>query len=189
MEAEQVVQKILDDAKAKAAEIAAEEQKVLQAEKGQFDAESKSYDEQTKLLAKQAAEDTELQILASARMDVANELLAQKRQLLDNVFAEAAEQITKLPDAEYLSLMQKLMTQAVRSGNEEVVVSKDEKRIDTAFIKKVNENLKLSNEKGDFKAGFVLKEDKIKINVSIDVLLAQARQELEIELAKELFSD
>ncbi len=62
-------------------------------------------------------------------------------------------------------------------------------RIDAVFIKKVNENLKLSDEKADFKAGFVLKEGKIKINVSIDVLLTQARQELEIELAKELFSD
>lgn len=189
MEAEQVVQKILEDAKAKAAEITEQEQKVLQAQKNQFDAELKSYDDQTKLLAKQAAQGAELQILASARMEVANGLLAQKRQLLDDVFVKAAEQITKLPDAEYLGFMQKLMTQAVRSGNEEVVVSKDEKRIDAAFVKKVNENLKLSDKKGDFKAGFILKEGKININVSIDVLLAQARQELEIELAKKLFSD
>ena len=189
MEAEQVVQKILDDANAKAAEITEQEQKTLQAEKDKLNAELKNYNDQTKLLAKQAGEDTELQILASTRMEVANELLAQKRQLLDNVFAESAEQIIKLPDSEYLSLMEKLMKQAVRFGSEEVIVSKDETRIDDAFVKKINENLKLSDEKGGFKAGFVLKQGNIKVNVSIDVLLAQARRELEIELAKELFSD
>ena len=189
MEAEQVVQKILDDAKAKAAEIAAAGQKELQTEKDKLSAELKSYDEQTKLLAKAAGEDTELQILASARMEIANNLLAQKRQLLDDVFAETAEQITKLPDAEYLNLMQKLMAEAVQTGNEEVIISKDEKIIDAAFIKKVNDGLKLSDKRGDFKAGFVLKEGKIKINVSIDVLLTQARRELEIELAKGLFGN
>jgi len=187
MEAEQVVQKILDDAKAKAAEIIAAGQKDLQAEKDKFDAELKSYDEQTKALAKQAGEDTELQIMASARMENANDLLAKKMELLDDVFSQAVEQIVNLPDGEYLGLMQKLMTQAIKTGKEEVVVSKDEKRIDTSFLKKVSDGLKLSDEKGDFKAGFVLKDGKVKINVSVDILLAAARRELEIELAKDLF--
>jgi vacuolar-type H+-ATPase subunit E/Vma4 len=48
-------------------------------------------------------------------------------------------------------------------------------------------NLRLADERHDFGGGFILKRGKIKNNVSFDVLLAQARRDLEIELAKELF--
>jgi hypothetical protein len=47
----------------------------------------------------------------------------------------------------------------------------------------------LSDQKQDIGAGFILKRGKIKTNVSIQVLLEQARKELEIELAKELFGN
>ena len=83
------------------------------------------------------------------------------------------------------------------TGDEEVVVDTNEGRIDHEFIKQINRelgsdyksNLKLSDEKQDIGAGFILKRGKIKTNVSIQVLLEQARKELEIELAKELFGN
>ena len=50
-------------------------------------------------------------------------------------------------------------------------------------------NLKLSDQKQDIGAGFILKRGQIKTNVSLTVLLDQARKELEIDLAKELFED
>jgi hypothetical protein len=49
--------------------------------------------------------------------------------------------------------------------------------------------LKLSDERQNLGAGFILKRGKIKTNVSIDVLLDQARKELEIDLAKQLFEN
>jgi vacuolar-type H+-ATPase subunit E/Vma4 len=47
--------------------------------------------------------------------------------------------------------------------------------------------LSLSDQRDNLGGGFVLKRGKIKTNVSFEVLLAQARKDLEIELAKELF--
>ena len=78
-----------------------------------------------------------------------------------------------------------------------MVVDTNENRIDQEFIKEINRelgpdyknNLRLSNERQDLGAGFILKRGKVKTNVSIEVLLDQARKELEIELAKELFSE
>jgi hypothetical protein len=89
------------------------------------------------------------------------------------------------------------MLDAVETGDEEVIIDKDEKRIDEQFINQINQqlssaskgNLKLSDERGDIGAGFILRQSKIKNNVSISVLLAQVRKELEIKLAKELFED
>jgi len=118
----------------------------------------------------------------------------EKEKILDEVFEQAKIQFTNLPDEEYRNVMAQLMKKATESGDEEVIIDKKEKRINDKLINQVNQqlgnkgNLKLSKEKGNLGAGFILKRGKIKNNVSLQVLLEQARKELEIELAKELFS-
>jgi hypothetical protein len=87
------------------------------------------------------------------------------------------------------------MLDAVETGDEEVILDENESRIDQEFIKQVNRelgpgyrgNLRLSGERQNIGAGFILRRGKIKTNVSVNVLLDQARKELEIELAKQLF--
>ena len=93
--------------------------------------------------------------------------------------------------------MKKLLLEAVETGDEEVIVDTNEGRINHEFIKQINRqlgpgvkgNLKLSDKKQDIGAGFILTRGKINTNVSIEVLLDQARKELEIQLAKELFEN
>jgi V/A-type H+-transporting ATPase subunit E len=195
MEAQQVVEKILADAKAEAERIkkaAAEKEAAEQANQA---AELKEYKKQTKALAQKAGEDRKLHLLAGARMEAAKEFLAEKRKILEEVFSKAQEKFEKLSDEEYRKVMKKLMLEAVETGDEEVIVGKGEKRIDQDFIKQVNSEpgrgckgeLRLSAEREDLGGGFILRRGKIKTNVSTEVLLAQARKELEIELAKELF--
>jgi hypothetical protein len=89
--------------------------------------------------------------------------------------------------------MARLMTEAAETGDEEVVIGKNEKRIDQSFISQVNGklkkgNLKLAKDKHDLPGGFILRRGKIKTNVSPAVLLEQARNDLVIELGKTLFS-
>jgi len=130
-------------------------------------------------------------------LDIAKDYLTEKRKILDEVFAQARQKLQNLPDGEYCKLMTKLMLKAVETGNEEVIVDNNEKRIDQKFIKHINRelgpgykgNLRLSDERQNLGGGFILKRGKIKNNVSIEVLSAQARKELEIELAKELFEN
>jgi len=91
--------------------------------------------------------------------------------------------------------MTNLMLKAVETGDEKVIIDKNESRIDQDLINQVNEqlrchgkgNLSLSDQRQDLGGGFILRRGKIKTNVSFEVLLTQARRELEIELAKELF--
>jgi V/A-type H+-transporting ATPase subunit E len=130
-------------------------------------------------------------------MDIVKEYLAEKRKILDEVFEQARQQLQDLPDEEYRALIKKLLLDAIETGDEEVVVDTNEHRIDHEFIKQINRqlgpgykgNLKLSNERQNLKAGFILTRGKVKTNVSVEVLLDQARKELEIELAKELFEN
>ncbi len=195
MEAEPVIQKILADAKAEAEKIKKSAEEKESAEQAKLEKQLAEFRRETVVLAQKAAKDRKLHILSQARMNNARQFLAEKRKLLDKVFIEARRQLQSLPDEQYNKLMTRLMLAAVQTGDEEVVVGKNERRVDHNFIKQLNRelgpgykgNLRLANDKDDFEAGFILRRGKIKTNVSIDVLLSQARKELEIQLAKELF--
>ena len=197
MDAEQVVEKILADAKAEAEKIKKQADDKEAAEKAKLNEQLSDYKKQTELLAQKAGEDKKAHLLAAARMDIAKDYLAEKRKILDEVFAQARQKLQNLPDGEYCKLMTKLMLKAVETGDEEVIVDKNEKRIDQELINQVNKqlpsngkgHLRLSDQRQDLGGGFILRRGKIKNNVSFEVLLAQARRALEIELAKELFAE
>ena len=197
MDAEQVVEKILADAKAEAEKIKKQADDKEAAEKAKLNEQLSDYKKQTELLAQKAGEDKKAHLLAAARMDIAKDYLAEKRKILDEVFAQARQKLQNLPDGEYCKLMTKLMLKAVETGDEEIIIDKKEKRIDQKFIKHINrklgpgykDNLRLADVRQNLGGGFILRRDKIKNNVSIEVLLAQARKELEIELAKKLFGE
>ena len=195
MEAEQVVEKILSDAKAEAEKIASEAEQKEAVEQAKLDEQLDEYKKQTEILALKAGEEKKAHLLAAARMEIAKKFLGEKRKILDEVFAKAQQQLQNLPDEDYCKLMTKLMLEAVETGDEEVVIDNSETRIDQKFIKNVNRelgpgykgNLRLADERQNLGAGFVLRRGRIKNNASLEVLLAQARKELEIKLAKELF--
>ena len=197
MEAKQVVENLLAAAGAEAEKTKKQAGDKESAEQAKLEEQLDEYKKQTEVLAKKAGEDEESHILAGARMDIAKQFLAEKRKILDEVFEQASRQLQGLPDEEYRRLCIKLMLETVETGDEEVIVDKNERRIDQDLINQVNQqlsskdkgNLKLSEEKQDLGGGFILRRGKIKTNVSIGVLLDQARKELEIELARELFKD
>ena len=196
MEATQVVDKILANAKAEAQKIKKQTDASEAAEQAKLNEQLNEYKKQTEVLAKKAGEDEESHIMAAARMDIAKQLLTEKRKILDEVFEQARQQLQNLPEQDYRGLCTKLMLEAVETGDEEVIVDKKDNRINQDFIDQVNRQLsskgkgelKLSEQKQDIGAGFILRRGKIKTNVSLDVLLEQARKELEIDLAKELFT-
>ena len=197
MEAEQVVEKILADARAEADKIKKQADDKEAVEQDKLSEQLDEYKKQTQILAQQAGKDEKSHILAAARMNIAKEYLAEKRKILDEVFEQARQQLQNLPDEEYHALIKKLLLDAVETGDEEVVVDTNEGRISKELIKEINQqlssdrksSLKLSDQRQNLGAGFILTRGKIKTNVSIEVLLDQARKELEIQLAKELFEN
>jgi len=197
MGAEEVVEKILADAKAEGEKIKQQAEEKEAAEQAQLTEQLDEYRKQTEALDQKAADDKKTHLLAAARMQIAKELLAEKRKILDEVFVQAHQRLGDLPDDQYRELVTKLMLEAVETGDEEVIIDEEEKRIDHEFIKQVNRqlgcgykgNLRLADERGNIGGGFVLRRGRIKNNFTFKVLLARARKELEIELAKELFGN
>jgi len=196
MNAEQVIEKILSQAREEAEKINAEAKEKLAHQQEELAQKLEEYRNQTERLAGQAAEEKRLRLLAGARLELRKENLATKGRLLDEVFTSAGRKLTEMGDDEYRELMSKLITKAAQTGDEEIIVGRNENRINAELVKQVNNqldsgnkgSLKLSENKGNFDIGFVLRRGKVKVNVTLPVLLAQAREKLEIELAKELFA-
>ncbi len=139
MGAEEVIEKILADARAEAQKVKQQAQKKEAAEQTKLDGRLDEYNKQTRALAKKRAGDEKLHILAAARMDIAKQLLAEKRKILDEVFEQSQVRLKKLPDKDYCKLMTKLMLEGVETGDEEVIVDKNETRIDDKFISQINQ--------------------------------------------------
>ncbi|MDD5064218.1 MAG: V-type ATP synthase subunit E [Phycisphaerae bacterium] len=193
MDGDQVIEKILSDAKTEADKIKKDAEAKLSQQKAETDKRLDEYRKQTDALAQKAGEDARQRVLSAARMELAKENLADKAKLLDEVFTVAQQQLKKLADDKYQKLMANLMAGAVETGDEEVVIDNSEKRIDQSLVDKVNSqkksSLKLAEHKENIGGGFILKRGKIKNNLSIGVLLGQAREQMEIELAEELFAE
>lgn len=197
MNAEQVVNKIISEAQDQADKIVSEAEKAAEAQLVRLDAQVSDFRKETEALAAEAADDKKSRMLAMARMDIRKEYLTAKVSLLDEVFDQARQKICSMPDDQYRQLIIDLMVAAVQSGDEQVLVGNNETRIDTELIKEVNRklgpgfkgNLMLANETAEIDSGFILKRKKVQVNVSGEVLIAKAREELEIELSGELFED
>lgn len=195
MSTQQVIEAILAQAKAEADKILAEARSRIDAEQAAHENEMQRYRQQTEQLAQTAAEDRKMRTLAAARMDSRKELLAAKMRWLDEVFARAKTRILSLPEDQYQDLMTRLMVQAIRSGDERIRIDRGETRINEKMIQQVNRqlgpgfkgNVQLDSERIDIGGGFVLLRGKIQVNATLDVLIEQARQSLEMDLSRELF--
>jgi vacuolar-type H+-ATPase subunit E/Vma4 len=93
MDAEEVVEKILADARGQAEKIKAEAKEKEAAELAELNEQLDEYKKQTEILAEKAGQDKKAHLLAAARMEIAKDFLAEKRKLLHEVFEQAQTQL------------------------------------------------------------------------------------------------
>jgi V/A-type H+-transporting ATPase subunit E len=195
MQAEQVIGKILSDARAQAETIGKEAEEREAAQSAKLDEDLARFEQETQALAAKAAAAERSQRLAVARMEASKAYLAAKAELLGAVFAQARQKVETLPDGEYRELMARLMAQTVETGEETVIPGRGDRRIEAGLLTEVNTRLgargklTLAEANHHFDRGFLLQRGKVRTNVSLDVLVDQAREDLEIEVARDLFSE
>ncbi len=189
-----VSSKILSEAEEQARQILAETEKEVQQIQDQAQKELDALDKQIQADVDQAAQQEQHRILAAARQAITSELLKAKHQVLDEVFTTAKQALADMPPEQYRQFLVDLLKQALSTGNEVVLPAEGEKHLDQQLRDQANQQLKknaalqLSQEKIPGSGGFLLSADKISTKVTWEVLLEQARRELEPELAKILFS-
>ncbi|HAL44989.1 MAG: hypothetical protein A2Y12_10080 [Planctomycetes bacterium GWF2_42_9] len=193
MDTNQVVEKILNEAKAAADKIKADADTKLKALNDATDAELSAFEQETQRLCEKAFAENKERVLAIARMESSKQETQARRQMLNKVIENTAEKIKSMNDAEYLNLMEGLILASVNTGSEEIVIGKNEKRINDDFVRKINQKLgekgklQIAADKADIEGGFILRQGKRRVNASLDVMLKVAAQELEGKLAEILF--
>lgn len=126
-----------------------------------------------------------------AGLDAAKVDLGVRQQLIGEAFDGALKQLAGLAKDKYLAFAQSLMEKAVESGDEIVLVGKNEKHIDGAWVESYNSahgtHLSLSGDRLSITGGFVLRKENIDTNCSWDMLIRDIRPEIEADVVKRLF--
>ena len=136
-------------------------------------------------------------IVTLASLESRKRILAEKQRILGEVYQEVEKRIRNLNGRDYRELVKKIMLQSCQTGEELVVVGKnDRKKIDQKLINSVNAELVKAGKKGKLKLssepayipdGFILKWGKIEISNSWDNILRSLREKTEDEVIKLLF--
>jgi V/A-type H+-transporting ATPase subunit E len=127
-----------------------------------------------------------------ANLDAAKVDLGVRQRLVGEAFDGALRLLAELPRDKYLSFVQTLLEKAVETGDETLFVGKDERHIDGAWLDSYNAGhstrLSFSGDRLPLSGGFVLRNGKIDINCSWDMLIGDIRPEIEADVVKRLFA-
>lgn len=196
---QQLEQKIIDDAKERASQIItnAREQAdgVLQEAQHRIESEKQNL---LKIAQKNADEEYD-RAVAMGKMEIRKNVLAQKQSILDEVLNRSFEKIINLPVNEYLDFLCRLAKDLIKTGDEEIILSENDKeRIGKQFVEILNKQalienrrgaIKLSDESRQMAGGFILRSGNVEINYSIEDVLKAKKSEIEIEVANILFNE
>ena len=126
--------------------------------------------------ARTRAEEEERRLLVNEELQLRKELLERKREILDNLYAEAAKRIQSFEKNEYVELMKKMIIGSAISFEEEIIVPEDQREIfGKAFLDSLNKSARekrgafsVSDEPGDFTWGVVLREGRRRVDLTLD---------------------
>jgi V/A-type H+/Na+-transporting ATPase subunit E len=196
MEAKEVIEKIQAEAKSEADAILKEAAQQAADYNKQTQEQLAEFDKQTEHLAQAAADDKKQRILAAARMKRGKDKLSAKQKVLTKIFEAAKENMLSMDKSAYRDMFKRLICTAVESGEETVIAGQKEKIIDASVIDQINqdekskaEKLKFADEKGEFDYGVCLIKGDVRTNITVDVLLQTARENLETKIAASVFAE
>lgn len=136
-------------------------------------------------------------ILTEANLRAKKTILSEKQNIMEDVFGNALESILKLDDKDYSNFIKKLILDNIEKGDETIFIgSSDKNRITKDFIEEINKELKAKGKKGELrlsasylpiKGGIIIGSGTIRKNISLELLLKNVREELEMQMSEILF--
>ncbi len=144
------------------------------------------------------AVDRQKRLIAVAELDARKQRLQAKQEVLEEAFAKALDKLINLPADQYQEILLNMIVDSVTVGNEEIIVSEqDKQRLTPDFITTVNNKLKekgiaadvkLSDESRELNGGFILKMGAVEANYSFGTIIRMQRDAIESEVVKVLFA-
>ena len=186
------ISKILD---AITAEGSAEAEKILENGKKSAEETFKLYEKEARMdeddifeKAEQRAKEIQQRSLSQAGIESRNIKLSARREALEQVFALAEEKLTAMEPKKKKALYEKLISKF--STSQEVTVQLNEQDSGTfgKNLKVEGVNIDLDKACGDFSGGLVIKEQSLETNCTFQVMIENAKKDMESEIAAMLFA-
>lgn len=126
-----------------------------------------------------------------ANIDAKKRSLGVKMQLIEETFDSVPSAVRK--DKRYQTFLKRLIEDNAENGDIVTIAKADASVIDKAFIDALNKNknvkITLSHEYGDFIGGAIISNAGYDKNLTLESIIKQLRNELEMETAGVLFAN
>lgn len=199
MSLEKILEKIEENTEKKVSDIINDAQARADEIREKAKGEVTRYSKERIVQAREQAVRTAQREKASLLMELRQRELQKKQALIDDVFTEVERKILQQSEKSYIEFLKKNVLEAVETGTEEIIVSRaDSHKISEKFLQDVNRTLRqqgkrgelrLSQETRDMRGGFILKQEHVEVNHSLEEILHRIRQEKEQEVASILFRE
>lgn len=190
--------KIIEDANLKAKEIyssaLAQEVEILNKSKSQAEKKKAEIIEKSKVEAVTKKE----RIISNAYLEVRDNKLKAKQEVINKVFDEALTKLNNLSTEQYSNFVRNYILSLDICGDEEIIIGeKENDKILSELLPDINSLLKAKGKKGELKlslqkrniqGGFILYKNGIEINCTFVDLVPSLRDELENEVVGALFN-
>ena len=197
MSADKIIEKILEKANEDVALIEQETAEKVQSSMAAIERRTELTLNALKNKEKADVEEVHRRSQLMTRLDSRKNILAVKRKVIDEVFDKARTALDTLDESRYEALVTKIVVNGSETGTEKLQVpEKDMKRYRDGLLNKLNAALKEAGKIGEltldetpasFNSGVMLIGEMSDVNGSFDVLIDDAREKYEREVAEMLF--
>lgn len=147
--------------------------------------------------AKIEAQSRKERVISGALLKARNEILKAKQGMIKEVFEKSIEELCNLSKDEFMAFVKSSILSLDVAGDEKLILNEEGKKIvNEGLVNEINKELILKGKKGEltietqtrnFKGGFILERQGVEINNTFEALVNSLKDELEFEVARELF--
>lgn len=185
---EDIIERILSDAEGEAKAIIAEAEKSASERIAHAEAQAEERRRETEEEISERVRRLTEGRAAAARLDSAKLLLAQKRRVIDEIYARALDALLKLSAHDAVALSERLLLLCAEEGDEIFFARNFAYAEEVGRLSVVKERrIGCSAERLPLDGGFVLRGKKCDKDLSYGALLSADREEHQAELAQRLF--
>ncbi len=186
----EIISKLVSDYEIKKDQIEKEwDQKILEKKK-EIDKEIELiFNEKSKEIEREIEENHHSRLL-NAKLEQKNQILKKKRQIINDVFEKAYQEILKIDDDKYISIILDLLERYSEKKEEVIFISEKEyPRIKDLLFKKIKEkgySFKDIKSSDKIEKGIILLNEvkKIETNLTFESIMKRKKEKLENHIGK-----
>ena len=186
-----VTDKILKEAKESGKRIEKEASEKVKEIKDEAKKEASDIEKKGREKAKEAQKAEKERILSRFRMELSNKKLSKKNEIMEELKSKVSEEIKRIKWQDYKDLVEKLIISASQDGDEEIIpgtLHDDKvKNLIEELNKEKKYDFRISQKKADFEEGVVITKGKRRVTATLPVLLEEAFEKMQEEIAGTLF--